>query len=189
MKCSISIPRGMEERLLEHLFQNDLEQGAFLFSRALEDTGGELGIEAVDMYLVPPEGWTVQLEFHLEMDDAERAKIMKMARDGGFAVVDCHSHPGSRGRVDFSPSDRSAITDFAGYAKWKLPGQPYAAMVWGEVSVDAVVWTGDFHEARPVQEVVVDDGDATRILVPRGSWFRPLRALGRRKPRARRNGE
>lgn len=189
MKCSISISRVIEERLLEHLFQNDLEQGAFLFSRALHGTDGELRIEVVDMYLVPPEGWTVQLEFHLEMNDAERARIMKTARDRGFAIVDCHSHPRSRGRVGFSPSDISGITDFAGYAKWKLPGQPYAAMVWGEASVDAVVWSGDFREARPVQEVVVDGCDATRVLVPRGTWFHPLPAVGRRKPTARRNGK
>jgi len=177
MRCAISIPARLKERLLEHLFQNHLEQGAFLFARATNGTKDFLRFDATDMYLIPPEGWAVQLEVYLEMKNAERAKIMKMARDGGYAVLDCHSHPGSHDQVEFSPSDRAGITNFAAYAKWKLSSQPYAAMVWGEKSVDAVVWYGAFDQARPIQEVLITDEDVRRILVPRGSWFsaRPVR--------------
>ncbi len=172
MRYVVTIPRDLVRSLRVHLFQNELEQGAFLFARMVE-TLEELHIEAVDAYLIPPDGWQVQLEAYLEMSDAERAKIMKIARDGNFAVVDCHSHPGSEDHVWFSPSDRDGITEFAAYAKWKLDGKPYTAMVWGESSVDAVAWCGSFTEARRVSEVRIA-GSATRFLTPRGTWFRKV---------------
>lgn len=166
----IAIPEGVARTLRGHLFQGRLEQAAFLFVR-VERNDREVVLLAEDCYCVPSSGWIHQGEVYLEMKDEERGKIMKLARQRSRAVIDCHSHPGSGARVAFSPSDISGITDFAAYAKWKLPGQPYGAMVWSEKSVDAVVWDGDFVQALPVTEVTT--GDAR--LLPRGTW-RELRS-------------
>lgn len=170
MKHIIAIPDDLERTLRAHLFQNELEQGAFLFVRP-EENAGEFRLRAVDAYLIPPEAWHVQLEVYLEMKDAERAKVMKIARDGGYALADCHSHPDSGSEVWFSPSDQVGIAEFADYAKWKLDGKPYAAMVWGEASVDAVVWHDRFLSPYPIDEVHIA-GPAVKVLVPRGTWFR-----------------
>lgn len=171
MKCTINMTDTIYCSLLNHLFPGPLEQGVFLFANPVV-TGDNLELAVVDMYPVLPEGWLVQDEDYLEMSDKERAKIMKMARDGGFAVIDCHSHPGARDKAWFSPSDRRGITEFAGYAKWKLSGMPFAAMVWGESSVDAVVWHHDFQAAYDVEKVVVA-GECQRVLTPRGTWYAP----------------
>jgi hypothetical protein len=170
MKTKIIIPADIKEKLLAHLFQNRLEQGAFLFSRR-EVSGDAVCLNVRGTYFVPPEGWEAQEELYLEMRDDERAKIMKLARDQGLAVIDCHSHPGSKDKVQFSPSDRTGITEFAAYAKWKLPGQPFAAMVWGETSLDAVLWQGEFLNAEIVNEVIVATLPACRVILPQGSWF------------------
>lgn len=116
MKRSIIIPQEIERQVRAYLFRNELEQGVFLFAHPVE-TEESLRLEVQDAYLVPPEGWRVQLAVYLEMKDEERAKIMKMARDGGYAVIDCHSHPGSGEDVEFSLSDRAGITDFAPYVQ------------------------------------------------------------------------
>lgn len=173
MKYVLVIPQHVERTLRDHLFQSELEQAAFLFARPVE-ISDELRMEATDIYAVPREGWDVQLEVYLELNDSERAKIMKMARDRGLAIIDCHSHPGSGDDVWFSPSDKDGITDFAGYVKWKLDGKPYTAMVWGESSIDAVIWHGDFSQACKVDEVHVVN-DPTTALIPRGTWFRKPR--------------
>jgi hypothetical protein len=178
----------MEQLLLAHFFQNELEQGAFLFSKT-QVTSEAMIIEATDVYLIPPEGWDVQHELYLEMRDTERARIMKMARDSASGVIDCHSHPGSGDQVYFSPSDHKGITEFSAYAKWKLPSQPYAAMVWGEASLDAVLWHGTFTTASPADEVVVLDGSASRIVRPQGTWFSKLSSMRRAKLRGRTDGE
>jgi homogentisate 1,2-dioxygenase len=170
MKCTVAIPRDLEKTLRRHLFQNELEQGAFLFAHVTA-TAGDISLEAKDIYLIPPDGWQVQLEVYLEMKDTERAKIMKIARDADFAVIDCHSHPGSGDDVWFSPSDQAGISDFALYVKWKLDGKPYAAMVWGESSLDAVAWHSNFAEVQQVDEVRIV-GRSSQILTPRGTWFR-----------------
>ncbi len=169
MKRIIEIPSGLEKILRKHLFQSKLEQGAFLFAKAHQDKG-VLRLLVEDFYQVSEEGWQIQLEMYLEMKDSERAKIMALARKGGYAAIDCHSHPGSFDEVEFSPSDRYGITDFASYVKWKLDGKPFAATVWGEESIDAVVWIGDFKVPLPIDEVRIH-GSETVAIRPRGSWF------------------
>lgn len=168
MQRIISIPQKIDRVVRAHLFQSNLEQGAFLMAN-VELNKKRICFDVVDVYLVPKEGWQVQHEVYLEMKDSERAKIMNLARQGGYAVIDCHSHPDSDSRVAFSPSDRLGITDFAAYAKWKLDGKPFAAMVWGERSVDAVIWWGDFLQPELVDEVQIRSNPIITIK-PQGSW-------------------
>lgn len=170
MKYVLIIPEDIQRVLREHLFQNELEQGAFLFAHIV-NSSKKFGLEATDIYLVPPHGWQVQLDIHLEMKDSERARIMNIARTRGLAVIDCHSHPNSNDAVWFSPSDYLGITEFASYAKWKLEGRPYAAMVWGTSSVDAVIWYDTFTEAYQVDEVSIV-GNSTEIMIPKRTWFK-----------------
>ena len=171
MKNIISIPGRIAEALQRHLFQSELEQGAFLFARPISCLDG-LDLVVERHYLVPPRGWRVQMDVYLEMKDSERGKIMKLARDNNLAAIDCHSHPHAGRDVWFSPSDRAGIVEFAQYAKWKLDGKPFAAMVWGEQSVDAIVFCGDFASAQRVDEVQIL-GSGAKALTPTGSWFRP----------------
>ena len=177
MKNNIVISATTVVELRRHFFQSEVEQGAFLFARPeLRDGGLRMIVE--DFYLVPPRGWEVQMEVYLQMRDSERAKIMKLARDKNLAAIDCHSHPHAGDDVWFSPSDVAGITDFAQYAKWKLGGKPFAAMVWGEGSVDAVIWQGDFTSAERVDSVQIVGG-AGGILRPKDSWFTTPRAKHR----------
>ena len=111
------------------------------------------------------------MDVYLEMSHEERGKILKLARDRGAAIIDCHSHPHSYADVWFSPSDRHGITDFAQYVRWKLDGKPFAALVWGEASVDGVVWQETFEQAQPLDLIRV--GSTTcQDMRPTGSWFR-----------------
>jgi hypothetical protein len=170
MSNNIIIPFEIAGTLRQHFFQNELEQGAFLFAEAKRDNG-ELNLVAAEYYLVPPSGWEVQVEYYLQMKDSERAKIMKLAREKKLCAVDCHSHPRACDDVWFSPSDVAGITEFAQYAKWKLGGKPFAAMVWGEQSVDAVLWQGEFCHAERVAHANIV-GSTNQTLIPTGSWFR-----------------
>ncbi len=169
MKRIITIPRIIEAQLRKHLFQSEVEQGAFLYAM-VEEKRDELTLKVVDFYMVPKEGWQVQKDVYLEMKDSERAKIMQRARKGGYAVIDCHSHPGSEGAVEFSPSDKNGIADFAVYAKWKLGAKPFAAIVFGEASLDAVVWHDDFKRALAVDAVQIT-GERTTTVKPQRGWF------------------
>lgn len=174
MRYVVTIPEDVDRTVRAHLFQNELEQGAFLFARPTQ-SGESIQLDVGEAYLIPPDGWETQHAAYLEMTDTERAKIMKLARERSTAIIDCHSHPDSGEDVWFSPSDRNGITEFAAYAKWKLDGNPYTAMVYGEASLDAVAWYGDFQEAKPVIEVRVLTAPPT-IWTPRGTWFLRVRS-------------
>lgn len=180
MSTDIIIPSGIAGSLRRHLFQNDIEQGAFLFARA-EGIADALMLIVEDSYLVPPCGWEVQMDVYLQMKDSERAKIMQMARAKKLCAIDCHSHPHAGTDVWFSPSDVAGITEFADYAKWKLGGRPFAAIVWGEDSLDAVVWSGDFEVPSTARGVRIV-GDTPLILTPTGSWFHTPRGKHRFEP-------
>src|ERR1700692_4189607 len=124
MSRTIVIPANVADTLQRHLFQNDVEQGAFLFAE-IKQTLLSMHLLVKDYYLVPVDGWEVQENVYLQMKDSERAKIMKMARDRNLCAIDCHSHPHAAANVWFSPSDVAGINEFAQYAKWKLPGKPF----------------------------------------------------------------
>jgi hypothetical protein len=181
MRYTVSMPEAMFERLRRDLFQNELEQAVFLYAEHRQDDNG-IHVTAVDYHLVPPEGWEIQHEFHLELTDEERARVLKRARDGGYALIDCHSHPPVLDDVEFSPSDVWGITEFAQYVRWKLGGRPYAAMVWGQASVDAVGWHADFKSPSPISEILVE-GSPRRTLVPRYSFLRPRMRFSSRDTR------
>jgi hypothetical protein len=174
---TIVIPSDIAAAVRSHLFQNELEQGAFLFAEAKRNGVG-LELRVSDFYLVPRRGWEVQMEVYLQMKDSERAKIMRIARDKNLCAIDCHSHPRAGDDVWFSPSDVFGITEFARYARWKLGGKPFAAMVWGEESVDVVLWQEDFAAAQRVALVKVV-GNSNHTLIPTGSWFHAPRGKNR----------
>jgi hypothetical protein len=169
MNTQLILPNILHQQMMAHLFQNDLEQAVFLFARP-EIVGDLVTLTAVELYAVPAEGWEVQLEMHLRMTDAERGKILKLARDKNLALIDCHSHPHSGDDVWFSGSDVSGTTDFAAYVNWKLDGKPFAAMVWGEKSVDAVMWHGDFAAPETLARICIGDSKP-QAFQARGSWF------------------
>jgi hypothetical protein len=177
MNRQILIPAVILHALRTHLFQNELEQAAFLFAD-VQTTTEYLTFKATEIYFVPPQGWEVQLDVYLQMQESERAKILKMARDKNLALIDCHSHPRSYEDVWFSPSDVSGITDFAAYVKWKLNNKPFAAMVWAETSLDAVSWDGNFAAANAVEIVSTPDRDGW-LMCPTGSWFRKPKGKNR----------
>lgn len=168
MKFIINIPTDIKKRVYRHLFQNDLEQGAFLYSRYIEDID-KMNLEVVDQYLVPRSGWQIQSGFHLELKDDERAKIMKLARDKKYALIDCHSHINLEKQVSFSPSDKIGITEFSSYVKWKLDGRPYVAIALNETSSDAVGWQGNYSKPCRIDEIrIVRSNQST--MIPRYTW-------------------
>lgn len=177
MKNSIIIPAEIRNVLHRHFFQNEVEQGAFLLAEA-ERPRGRLNLVVADYYLVPAHGWEVQAEIYLQMKDSERAKIMRLAREKDLCAIDCHSHPHANDDVWFSPSDIAGIAEFAQCAKWKLDGKPFAAMVWAEESVDAVLWQGNFDSGQRVDTVKIL-GDPDQIIIPTGSWFHAPRGKHR----------
>src|SRR5260370_18390678 len=100
----LDMPAGLKEQLWPHILQNDVEEVAFVFA-AVETAGDVTVFTAKDHYLATPADFEIQSEFHVELSDEARARIIKRAWDTGTTPVELHSHPGDRWGAMFSTSD------------------------------------------------------------------------------------
>ena len=109
MNATIAIPTTIATHLHQHLFQNKLEQGAFLFA-GYSVNGGELKLGSISYYCVPPDGWDVR-RANISPDEGFRACQDNAygAQNEYFRAIDCHSHPHANDDVWFSPSDVAGV--------------------------------------------------------------------------------
>lgn len=162
MTVFLDLPGRLQQQLWAHLLQNDVEQVAFVF--AAVDTGGNVTVfRTQDAYLAPPEDFEVQNDYHVELTDEARARVIKRAWDTGTALVEFHSHPGDQWLAMFSPSDLAGFAEFVPHCRWRLRGRPYLAVLVNPRSVDALAWVGASKEAVALDAIRVDAG---RQIVP-----------------------
>lgn len=131
----------LKEELWHHLLQNDIEQVAIVFAAvdAKEDTTAFI---ARDAYLATADDFEIHSEFHVELTDGARARIIKRAWDTGASPIEFHSHPGDSWGAMFSPSDMYGFSDYVPHCRWRLRGLPYLAVVVTPAGMDALAWTG-----------------------------------------------
>jgi len=152
----VEIPTEHYRRLSGHLLRprSDLEQAAFLFVRAAV-TGHSCTFSYIDSLLVSPRGFSIHSEFHLELDDQTRARVIKTAHDLQCSILEIHSHPGTDIAM-FSASDFMGLEDFVPHVWWRLKKRPYAALVMARRSFDGLAWFNGPNEPEPVESLVVD---------------------------------
>ena len=107
---------------------------------AESSSAGELSLKVDRIHLIPAEAWDVHSSYYLELNDNEKVKIMRMAKELDLHPIECHSHRHSHGPAYFSSSDIRGLDEFVEYVRWKLPGKKYGALVWTESSVHGQVW-------------------------------------------------
>ncbi len=95
---------------------------------------------AKDAYLATAGDFETHSEFHIELTDEARARIIKAAWDTGTSPVEFHSHPGDCWGAMFSPSDMYGFSDYVPHCRWRLRGRPYLAMVVSPAGMDALAW-------------------------------------------------
>ena len=85
MSVFLDLPVGLKEQLWFHLLQNDVEQVAFVFA-AVAAEGDATVFTAKDHYLATPDEFEIHSEFHIELNDEARSRIIKQAWDTGTAA-------------------------------------------------------------------------------------------------------
>src|SRR5689334_18202541 len=118
----IIIPPQIKDAAWKHLLykEQDVEEAAFLY---VSLDGDNLVVQ--DWEPVPPNGFSIQTGYHIELTDATRATVIKNAHDRGASLVEMHSHLGPW-PAQFSPSDLSGFADWVPHVRWRLKGRPYA---------------------------------------------------------------
>lgn len=126
--------------LRRHLLQSREEQVGFAFCSYATRPGRSI-FTVRDSYLASPTDFDIQSTYHITLTDDALAKLIKSASDAKACLVEFHSHPLPDGDVEFSPSDLAGLKDLVPYIRWRLKGQPYAAVVVGPNGIDALAWT------------------------------------------------
>jgi proteasome lid subunit RPN8/RPN11 len=145
-----------------HLLSNDVgeEEAAFLFAH-VEHTSRGVTFNVRDWYAVTSDDYSRRDREGIELNDASRARLFKAAHEGGFSLVECHSHPGPW-PAGFSETDVNGFGEFVPHVWWRLKGRPYAAIVVASDTFDAIAWVDSPDCAIPVDAIT----DGGRLLYP-----------------------
>jgi hypothetical protein len=135
----LDLPVGLREKLWSHLLQSDVEQVAFVFA-AVKAESDDTVLTTQNHYLAQPCDFEIHSEFHVELTDEARSRIIKHAWDTGATPVELHSHPGDVWGAMFSPSDMYGFAEFVPHCRWRLRGRPYLAIVVSPAGADALAW-------------------------------------------------
>ena len=131
------------------------EQAAFLFCTS-QISNDCLVFNAIDMALIGPDDFAAQYDDYLELTDACRIGLIKRAHAYGAMLVEFHSHPGSQ-QAAFSLSDlRGLHKETVPHMRWRLKGHPYIAIVVAPTGFDAMVWTLESSNPRPLSGIRVE---------------------------------
>ena len=152
---TLSLPEPLYDRLIGHLASDEVEQVAFLTTEP-PSSGEPLRVK--EIYLVPPEGFDHQSEYHVALTDEVRAKVIKRAHELGGCLVEVHSHEFDP-PVWFSPSDLSGFHDWVPHVRWRLGRRPYVALVFADRSFDALVWRDEDNTPSPLDSLQIDGRD------------------------------
>lgn len=175
MSTILSIDKHHYKHIRKYLLQNHLEQVCFLFYNAIWDDRA-LNLSVVDYYLAIPQDYTYQSAFHIELNDACQAKIIKKAWDQQLSLGEIHSHPTSY-KAYFSSSDISGFKEFVPHVWWRLKKGPYIAIILSQRDVDAIAWVKDPEAHEQVKEIrmgsdIVYPSNNTIKLLQEKKWIK-----------------
>ena len=127
------------------------EEAGFLFAKPL---GAErsLVFQHLEWWPLGTDDFEHQSEYHLELTDRTRARIIKHAHDLECSVVEFHSHPGPW-PAQFSPSDFYGLQEFVPHMLWRLKQRPYAAVVVAPSGFDGLAWVGSLAACHLLAEI------------------------------------
>ncbi len=173
MQTVLNLDASLYSALRAHLFpaESQREEVAFLYVES--SCSGDLTIfRPLDYELIGADGFAHRSAYHLELDDAAQARVIKCAHDLKACLVEVHCHR-FRGRAAFSPSDIAGLEEFVPHVWWRLKGRPYLALVFAKASFDSLAWLES--PANPVTLLLnVDE----RRMSPTGA---SLREWGRKR--------
>ncbi len=143
------------QRFSDHLLADETEHLCFLLAEHVS-----LGLENVflerELHLIDDQdfdctvGW---FGFSLKLETLLR--VMNRANELGAVIFEAHSHPFSRGNVQFSTVDLSGQKEMVGHLSDVMPGVPYGALVQGQDAVLGQIWFAGQNEPAQLDEIRV----------------------------------
>lgn len=154
MKTQVVFIEQDFEDVRRHLLAGADEAAAVLIC-GYSLTGSRVRLLVREVVPVPAEGIESKGGAFITIRPQWLAVPLKRAREAGLTTVLAHSHPFSRGGVRFSPIDTTGQATLVPKVQARLPSRPVAELVFGQDSVDGLLWLPGGREPLPLGEVVV----------------------------------
>ena len=147
MTATVDMSRAHLAELRTHLIRprQKVEELAFLFVRP-QHGSQKLKLMTETVHCCLPNELEDQSAYNISLKDEAKARLIKRAHDSRRALVEVHSHLGKK-PAEFSGSDYYGFEVFVPHVRWRLKGQPYAAIVLTKKDMDGFVWSD--HGNRP----------------------------------------
>ncbi len=154
MKSQIVFMEQDLEGVWQHLLA-DADEAAAVLICGYSLTASRVRLLVREIVPVPAEGIESKGGAFITVRPEWLAVPLKGAREAGLTTVLVHSHPFSQGAVRFSPIDSAGQATLVPKVQARLPSRPVGELVFGQDSIDGLVWLPGGHEPRPMDEVVV----------------------------------
>ncbi len=113
------------------------------------------GLRLVDVRAMGPGDFAARTNEHVALADHVRPEVLAWASSAGLTLVEAHTHPGGD-PVCLSPTDVAGLAEWVPHVRWRLRGLPYAALVLGPATIDAVGWSGKGSAPEAVAALQID---------------------------------
>ena len=153
-ECNLHFPEMEFLMLKNHLLPKQLsaEECAFVFvDYQFEDS--QVNFSYKDSYYLKQEDFVFRSEYHFEVKDHVRAKMIKQAHDMNLVLMEAHSHIEQKD-AKFSPTDWIGFNEFVPHVIWRLKGKPYIAIVFASNSFDGLVWFQNHQHPMQLDKIV-----------------------------------
>jgi molybdopterin/thiamine biosynthesis adenylyltransferase len=155
MRHRVIVPESLYSEALQHLLPESGDEGLIFFLAGKSMGESWLTLTVRDL-LIPSEEDFDNRGYHgIELTDDAKVRFILKARSEGLCLIEAHSHPFVRSSVTFSTYDWENAREFVPYIHLKLKERPYAALVFGQQSVDGFVWCPGYLEPDPLDELLI----------------------------------
>lgn len=120
------------------------------------------GLRLVDVRAMAPADFAARTDEHVQLADHVRPEVLAWASSAGLTLVEAHTHPDGD-PVCLSPTDVIGLSEWVPHVRWRLRGLPYAALVLGPTTIDAVGWSGHGNKPEAVAALQID-GSPPRLM-------------------------
>lgn len=136
MTTSIQMEIGMFQELRQRLSASRDEQVIFLFAQF---DGERRTFQVRSLHGLEEQHYEVRNRFHVSVRDDVKAKMIRAAGLENLCLIEAHSHPGQE-VAQFSDYDLEGLRELVPHLWWRLQGRPYAALIFGADTFDALSW-------------------------------------------------
>jgi len=157
----IIIEYSVWEKMHQHVLSDDNEHFAFFLVNHYQNKNDITFLVkdaiCIDDSELEPDGFGLKLKLEGLL------KVINRAKKEDRGLIEIHSHPFSTANVRFSGTDNDGFAEFVPYILDDLAGKPYAALVLGQCSVDAIYWQNNVGK---IVDKIVIHGKNLRTIFP-----------------------